>query len=125
MNSNDEIRMLASLFAVQVPVLVICFVACVVILARWKEAPKAALWALLGFGLAALLGFVVPAAQTGLQTWIRQTGHTVEGTQAMAGLGFLWSVLRAISYLLLLIAIFSGRSTVAVGMAVTGASNQR
>ena len=125
MNSNDEIRMLASLFAVQIPVLVICFVACVVILARWKEAPKAALWALLGFGLATLLGFVVPATQTGLQTWIRQSGHTAEGIQAMAGLGFLWSVLRAISYLLLLTAIFSGRSTVAVGMAVTGASNQR
>ena len=125
MNSNDEIRMLASLFAVQIPVLVICFVACVVILARWKEAPKAALWALLGFGLAALIAFIAPAAQTGLQTWIRQSGHTAEGLQAMAGLGFLWSVLRAISYLLLLIAIFAGRSAVAAGTAVTGASGQR
>ena len=47
-----------------------------------------------------------------LQDWVRHSGHTtVEGASVMVGISIVWSVLRGISYALLLIAVFAGRST--------------
>ena len=40
------------------------------------------------------------------------SGHTtVEGASIMAGISIVWSFLRAVSYALLLIAVFAGRSS--------------
>lgn len=111
MNDIDQIKMLASMLAVQLPTLLVCFVAGVVILGRWKEASKGATWALLGFGLATILCIAIPVAQVGVQEWMNQSGWTAtERASVFAGLGFLWSVLRAVTYLLLLIAVFAGRA---------------
>jgi uncharacterized integral membrane protein len=112
MNNTNQIELLLSLFAIQLPTLLVCFVAGVVILARWKEGSKGSMWALLGFGVAAVLCFAVPVSQTAVQDWIRHSGHTgVESASVMAGISMVWSVLRAVSYALLLIAVFAGRST--------------
>ncbi len=112
MNNTNQIGLLLSMFAIQLPTLLVCFVAGVVILGRWKEGSKGSMWALLGFGLAAVLCFAVPVAQTAVQDWIGHSGHTaVERTSVMAGISMVWSVLRAVSYALLLIAVFAGRST--------------
>ncbi|HEY4273530.1 MAG TPA: hypothetical protein VGM65_16140 [Candidatus Udaeobacter sp.] len=111
MNDTDQIKMLVSMFAIQLPTLLVCFVAGVVILGRWKEASKGAIWALLGFGLATILCIAVPVAQAGVQEWMRQSGWTIaDRTSVFAGLGFLWSALRAVTYALLLVAVFAGRS---------------
>jgi hypothetical protein len=93
--------------------LLVCFVAGVVILGKWKEGSKGSLWALLGFGLAAaFLCFAVPVAQTAVQNWISHSGHTaIESASVMAGISFVWSTLRAVCYALLLIAIFAGHPT--------------
>jgi hypothetical protein len=112
MNNTDQLKLLLSTFAVQVPTLLVCFVAGVVILGKWKEGSKESVWALLGFGLAALLCFAVPAAQTAAQGWVSHSGHmAIEGASVMAGISIVWSVLRAVSYALLLIAVFAGRPT--------------
>ena len=112
MNNADQLRLLLSTFAIQLPILLVCFVAGVVILGKWKEGSTGSLWALLGFGLAAVLCFAVPVAQTAVQDWIRHSGHTaIEGTSVIGGISIVWSVLRAVSYALLLIAVFAGRST--------------
>ena len=112
MNNADQLRMLLPMFTIQLPTLFVCLVACVVIVARWNEASKAALWALLGFGLTAILCLAIPATQTGVQQWMAQSGATVaQRSSVFAGLGFFWSVLRAFTYALLLIAVFAGRST--------------
>jgi len=112
MNNSDQIRLLLSMFATQLPTLLVCFVAGVVILGKWKEGSKGSMWALFGFGVAAILCFAVPVAQTAAQGWLRQGGHTTaEGASVMAGISMVWSVLRAVSYALLLIAVFAGRST--------------
>jgi hypothetical protein len=112
MSNTDQLKLLLSTFAIQLPTLLVCFVAGVVILGKWKEGSKGSLWALLGFGLAALLCFAVPAAQTAVQGWISHSGHTaIESASVMAGISFVWSVLRALSYALLLIAVFAGRPT--------------
>jgi len=47
-----------------------------------------------------------------VQDWVRHSGYTTsESASVMAGISMVWSVLRAISYGLLLIAVFAGRST--------------
>ena len=112
MNNTDQIKLLLSMFAIQLPTLLVCFVAGVVILAKWKEGSKGSLWALLGFGLAAVLCFAVPVAQTAVQDWVSHSRHTTtESASVMAGISMVWSVLRAVTYALLLIAVFAGRST--------------
>jgi hypothetical protein len=112
MNNTNQIELLLSMFAIQLPTLLVCFVAGVVILGRWKEGSNGSMWALLGFGLAAVLCFAVPVTQTAVQDWIKHSGHTtVESASVMAGISMVWSVLRAVSYALLLIAVFAGRST--------------
>ena len=110
MNNTDQIEMLLSMFVIQLPTLLVCFVAGVVILGRWKEASKGAVWALLGFGLAMVLCIAMPVAQAVVQEWMKQSvGTTAERASVFAGLGFLWSVLRAVTYALLLVAVFAGR----------------
>jgi uncharacterized integral membrane protein len=112
MNNTDQIKLLLSMFAIQLPTLLVCFVAGVVILGRWKQGSKGSMWAFLGFGLAAVLCFAVPVAQAAVQDWVRQSGHTTaESASVMAGISIVWSVLRAVTYALLLIAVFAGRST--------------
>ena len=112
MNNTDQIKLLLSMFTIQVPTLLVCFVAIVVILGRWKENSKGSMWALLGFGLAAVLCFAVPVAQTVVQDWVSHSGHTtIESASVMAGISMVWSVLRAVTYALLLMAVFAGRST--------------
>ena len=93
MNNTDQIKLLLSMFAIQLPTLIVCFVAGVVILARWKQGSKGSIWALLGFGLAAVLCFAVPVAQTAVQDWVRHSGYTtLESASVMAGISFVWSV---------------------------------
>ena len=112
MNNTDQIKLLLSMFTIQLPTLLVCFVAIVVILGRWKESSKGSMWALLGFALAAVLCFAVPVAQTVVQDWVSHSGHTtIEGASVMAGISMVWSVLRAVTYALLLMALFAGRST--------------
>ena len=112
MNNIDQLKPLLSVFAIQLPTLIVCLVAGVVILGRWKEGSKGSLWAFLGFGLAAALCFAIPMAQIAVQNWISHSGHTaIEGASVIAGISIVWSILRAISYALLLIAVFAGRST--------------
>jgi hypothetical protein len=99
------------MFAVQLPTLLVCLAAGLVILARWKEASTGAVWALFGFGLASILCIAIPIAQAGVQEWLMQSGWTVaQRASVFAALGFLWSVLRAITYALLLVAVIAGRS---------------
>src|SRR5262245_15035152 len=70
---------------------------------------QGSMWALLGFGLAAVLCFAVPVAQTAVQDWVSHGGHTmIENASVMAGISIVWSVLRAGTYALLLIAVFAG-----------------
>ena len=112
MNNTDQIKLLLSMFTIQLPTLLVCFVAIVLILGRWKEGSKGSMWALLGFALAAVLCFAVPVAQTVVQDWVSHSGHTtIEGASVMAGISMVWSVLRAVTYALLLMALFAGRST--------------
>ena len=111
MNNTYQIKLLLSLFAIQLPTLLVCFVAGIVILGRWKQGSKGSMWALLAFGLTAVLCFGIPVTQTAVQDWVRHSGYTMsESASVMAGVSIVWSVLRAVTYALLLMAVFAGRS---------------
>jgi hypothetical protein len=110
MNNTDQLQMLLSSLAMQVPSLLVCLVACVLILTRWKQTHGSSMWALLGFGLALILCILIPVVQTGVQSWVMHSGDVAHRAYIFTGLGVLWSVLRAVSYALLLAAVFAGRS---------------
>src|SRR5262245_40937434 len=110
-------------FMMQSPVLVVCLVAAVVILTKWSEASLASLWALLGFGLALALCFAIPIGQAAVRHWVTQNGNPAQLGAAFTSLAVFWSVLRAISYGLLLMAVFAGRSLVP-GSALSHLSHQ-
>ena len=110
MNSIDQLKMWVSSFAMQLPILLVCVVAGVIILVRWKQMARGAIWALLGFGLALILCILIPVVQTSVQSWVMQGGDIAYRASVFTGLSILWSVLRAISYALLLVAVIAGRS---------------
>ena len=111
MNNTDQIRMFLSTFAMQLPTLLVCLVAGVVIVVKRKQVSGGSMWALLGFGLALVLCIVIPLVQTSVQLWVVQSGDVAHRASVLTNLSILWSLLRAITYALLLVAVFAGRST--------------
>jgi hypothetical protein len=108
-NDPVQLKLFLSLFAVNVPTLLVCFVAGVVILGRWGQASRASLWAALGFGLVLILCFVMPFAQMMLQHWVFEDGQRANRMWAFTAFGIVGSVLHAVIYALLLAAIYAGR----------------
>ncbi|PYJ07819.1 MAG: hypothetical protein DMF06_14535 [Verrucomicrobia bacterium] len=110
MNNADEIKSFVSTFAVYLPRVIICLLACIVVVVRWREARGGALWALLGFGLALILCFVLPVGQTMLQHWVFEDGDRASRMWAFSAFGMFGSIMQSVIYLFLLLAIFTGRS---------------
>ena len=108
---NAQLTVLLSLFVAQLPVLIISLLGCVVIVARKNELSGAASWALMGFGLSIMLCILIPAAQAIVQKWVMEGGTSVaQRASIFTVLGVVWSILRAVSYGLLLMAILAGRN---------------
>jgi hypothetical protein len=109
-NTPDQIKIFLSMFAMYLPTLIVCLVAGVVILTRWRQASTGSLWALLGFGLALILCFAMPIGQTVIQHWVFQSGERESRMWAFSTFSIVGSVLHAVIYALLLVAVFAGRS---------------
>jgi len=109
MGNADYIKTFLAMFAVYVPTLIVCLVAGFVILIRWQQAPRAALWALLGFGLILVLCFAIPIIHAAIQPWVFQNGNASQRVWVFSVLTVFWSVLHALGYVFLLVAVFAGR----------------
>jgi len=94
----------------QLPVLIVCIAACVVIISRWHQVSAGALWGLIGFGVGAFLCVIIPLSQTTIQRLVINSGGTYRAP-ILTVLPIIWSSLRAATYVVLLVAIFAGRST--------------
>jgi len=80
--------------------------ACLVIGVRRNELSTASSWALMGFGLSVLLCILIPIAQTLVQNWAMESGRSMaQRASVFTMLAVVWSLLRAISYGLLLMAV--------------------
>lgn len=110
MNTIPPTRLFLQMVCGQLPTFIICVVACILILAKWKQAFPASLWALMGFGLALALSVVMPVVQATLHNWAVLNGLRTDRMWVLSVFSFVWSVLHAITYVLLLIAVFAGRA---------------
>jgi len=104
-----DLKMFFSMVAENVPVLLVCVVAVVVILSRWRDGSSGSLWAAMGFGLALILCFALPLAYTLLERWVLESGQSQGRMWVFTAYSVVTSVLRAIIYACLLIATFAGR----------------
>jgi hypothetical protein len=105
----SQLKVFLSMFAVNLPTLLICVVACIMIVGRWRKGSAHLFWGILGFGLALILCFVIPAIQTLLQQWLIQSGGGMSRAWVFTAFGFVASILHAAIYGCLLAAIFAGR----------------
>jgi hypothetical protein len=108
-NTSDQLRIFLSMFAVNLPTLLVCSVACIMIVGRWRQGSGHLFWGILGFGLALVLCFVMPAIQTALQQWMVQSGKLMSRAWVFTAFGFVASILHAAIYGCLLAAVFAGR----------------
>ena len=99
------------MFLMQLPTLIVCLVACIIILTKRRAALRGASWALLGFGSVLLLGFVMPAVHTAIQIWVFQGGQQAARMWALTMVSAIWTLLHAATYVLLLLAVLAGRPT--------------
>jgi hypothetical protein len=108
-NDPVQLKLFLTSLAMNVPTLLVCLVAGVVILGRWREGSNASVWAAVGFGLVLVLCFVMPLAQTMIQQWVLEEGQRASRMWAFTAFGIVGSVLHAVIYALLLGAIYAGR----------------
>ncbi|HSV62237.1 MAG TPA: hypothetical protein VLH83_02730 [Chthoniobacterales bacterium] len=110
-NDNaQQLTQLVSLFVGQLPLLLMSLLGCVVIMARKNEVGGAVSWALMGFGLSIVLCVLIPVVQTLVQKWVVGSGGSMaQRASIFTVLALVWSILRAVSYGLLLMAIVAGR----------------
>lgn len=94
----------------QTPILLVILAGIVITFSRWNDAPSAALYSLIGFGIAFVLCFAIPAGQPMVRQYVQaSSGDRAQISQLLVLLGMLWGVLRAVSYGFILAAIFAGR----------------
>jgi hypothetical protein len=109
MERVNDLPILLSLFGANVPTLLVCVVAGIVIVGRWQQGSSVSFWAALGFGLLLVLCFVIPLGQMMLRQWVFEPGELQTRAWAFTVFSVAASVLHAIIYACLLAAIFVGR----------------
>jgi hypothetical protein len=111
MNKPELIKIFLPTFLGYLPTLIVCLAAGLIILTKWRQAPSGSLWALLGFGLTLILCFAMPIGQAMFQQWLlHHLGDRGSRMWPFYTFGILASVLQALSYVFLLVAILAGRS---------------
>ncbi|MGB8355054.1 MAG: hypothetical protein WCD79_14250 [Chthoniobacteraceae bacterium] len=111
MNTNIILSVLLQSLIVQLPVIAVALIACIVTVMNWQQSPSASRFSLIGFGLMLALCFVIPIVQSFAQLQFMPPGGSAAHTRfLLTELGFLWAILRAVSYGFLLAAVYTGRS---------------
>ena len=108
-NTPDLIKVFVSMLSVQLPTMIVCLAACVVILTKWDAGSRGLLWALLGFGSVLVLSLVFPVVYTIVQSWAIHSGQIASRMWALTMLSVVSSVLHAVAYVFFLIAVLAGR----------------
>jgi len=111
MKTPDQIKIFLSMFLMELPTLIVCLVACIIILTKRGAAPRASSWALLGFGSVLFLCIVMPVVHTAIQSWVFQSGHRTDREWAFTAVSLVAIVLHAATYVFLLLAVLAGRTT--------------
>jgi hypothetical protein len=99
------------MFLMQLPTLIVCLVACIIILTKRGAASRGSSWALLGFGSVLFLCIVMPVVETILQSWVFQSGQRADRMWAFTTVSIISTLLHAATYVFLLLAVLAGRTT--------------
>ena len=99
----------------QLPIFLASLAGLIVVIVCWRRSPAASLWAVLAFGLSLVLCIVIPVVQQVMWRMMmeRAMGFDTRNTINMA-LTVVWSLLRAVSYVFLLIGVYAGRKSASV-----------
>ena len=108
-STPDQIKIFLTMLSVQLPTMVVCLAACVVILTKWDAGSRGLLWALLGFGSVLVLSLVLPVVHTMIQSWAVHGGQLAGRMWAFTAVSVVSSVLHAVVYVFFLIAVLAGR----------------
>jgi hypothetical protein len=92
-----------------IPMFLAYMVAIIIVIVRWREAPRASLLALLGM----LLGLLVILVWPVIITWLtrRDTGSFDSARSMWIAVGVLGSLMHAVAFGLLFAAIYAGRAS--------------
>lgn len=97
-------------FVPQIAVFTVSLVGLVVVILKWKQGSRGSIWALLGFGIAFALTLLVPLGSTIAQQAVTNGSFTnAQRASIYSVLANAWGLLRAVSYVFLLVAVFAGR----------------
>lgn len=92
------------------PTLMVCLIACLLIGLEWRRGGRASLWAMLGFGLSALLVIVGPVCWTFVSVAMSQSGGSADSLRTvMPIISICLGLLHAVAYGLLLLAVLAAR----------------
>ena len=108
---GDQIRIFLTSMVYELPTLIVCIVACVLILTRLNRSSRSKFWGLLGFVIVFFLCILAPIEQVLVQSWVIQGGHLADRAWALTISSVFLTGLRTIAYVFLLMAILAGRST--------------
>jgi hypothetical protein len=92
----------------QLPMLIASGLGLALALIWWRKAPRASLWAALGFGLTLALCVLLPVAHQLVWRSLAEANSSAMAQVALA-LSFVSSLLHAACYVLLLVAVYAGR----------------
>jgi hypothetical protein len=107
---NSVPLMILSTLAIQSPVLIVLLIGIILCFTHWKRYPKPALLAFLGLLLLMVLTFL-NVLTIYLPFFLQSNFNMKYSTMApiQTGVGIISSILHAIGYVLLIVAIFSSR----------------
>ncbi len=106
----DSLRAVLYATLPQLPAVLACLLGCALVVANWKRLSGGAIWAVLGFALAAVITATAPASQILLQGWVIQRALPMsEMTRVFGALGIFWALLRAASFGMLVAGVIVGR----------------
>ena len=107
----DQIKIFLSMILMQLPTLIVCLVACIIILTKRGAASRGSSWALLGFGSVLFPCIVMPVVQTILQSWVFQSGQRADRMWTFTTVSIISTLLHAATYVFLLLAVLAGHTT--------------
>ena len=110
MNNTQTFSELVGAVATQLPILLVSLIGFMVALLSWRRAPAASLWTFLAFCLAFLLCILIPVSQQTVLRVMKESSFDARITANIV-LGLVWSIVRAISYVLLLSGVYAGRKS--------------
>jgi hypothetical protein len=108
---DERLKIFISVFPLYLPTIIVCIAALAVIFNRWRQAPEASRYALMGFGTTLLVSLLMPVVRALVQSWALDNAGEGRRTRmwVFTAFSFFSMIVQVVVYCFLLIAIYTGR----------------